>query len=420
MARVFLARDGRTGAEVVVKRLREERAQDPVFRRLFRAELRVMKQFRHPYAVALLDDSGVDAEVPYFVLEHVPGISLDALVEREGRLGVQRSGALLGRLCVVLQAAHDQAVLHRDLTAANVMVVGVGTPAESLKVMDFGLARLGDGLYIEAEKLQTDSSRLGGGTPDYVCPELVRGEPVDARGDLYSVGVLLYRTLTGHLPFESERDVHAILLAHRDRTPPAFAEIGVHDVPAAVEAVVQACLAKDPARRPQSARELAESFGAAIGVPIADPQEFHAAAPAGPATSDVDVAFAPESVIERFEAWMPEQIAAMKLRGFIQAVGGTVLDSLPGLIRVRLNADGPPGEAPTGFWGWLRGAPRPVASGETIELHLHKKPAAGRSVVDIVLVRPPPPGESYRAREAGLDHCRKVSRELRAYLMIGH
>jgi eukaryotic-like serine/threonine-protein kinase len=417
MGEVWLARHSATGAEVVVKRMRAERAGNPTVRRLFQAELRAMMRFRHPNAVALLDASAENDEQPFLVMEYLHGITLYEVLEAQGRITPEQIAPILGDVCVVLQAAHEQGIVHRDLTPTNLMIVNPGTERETVKVMDFGLARVG-GFYIALERLQGDDGGIGGGTPDYVCPEQIRGEAVDGRGDLYSVGVLLYRALAGHLPFEEATEIQAILQAHREQTPPAFADYGVTDVPAAIEQVVQSCLAKLPAQRPPSARALAESFGQALGQPIVDPRAFTAPVPC---PAEETRSFPPETLIDRFEAWMPEQIAAMKLRGFVQGVGGVVLESLPGLIHVRLASPQPHGTTSKGFWDWLRPAPLPAAapSGELIELHLQKRLAGGASQVDVAVVRPNRAEESRAQREAGRERCRTVCRELRAYLMIG-
>ncbi len=417
MGCVWLARNRATGSEVVVKRMRSEQAGDPVTRRRFQDELRTMMQFRHPNAVALLDASGADDSQPFLVMEYLHGITLHELLETEGRLPPERLAPIVGDLCVVLQAAHDQGILHRDLTPANVMIVNLGTDYESVKVLDFGLARLG-GFYIAMDKLQGADAGIGGGTPDYVCPEQVRGAAVDGRGDLYSLGVLMYRALTGHLPFEQAANVRTILLAHRDERPPAFADCKATDVPAPIEALVQACLAKFPGERPQSARELAERFGAALGQPIVDPEAFADAGRSGPSPAP-SPEFPAETLIDRFEAWMPEQIAVMKLRGFIHGVGGTVVDSLPGLIRVHLPGHSAATATATGFWGWLRSAPSAAPAGEVIELHLRNQTCVGHNLVDVAVVRPDRQVESRPEAEAGREHCRSICRELRAYLMIG-
>src|SRR5262249_47383169 len=154
----------------------------------------------------------------------------------------------LGQLCEVLQAAHAEGVIHRDLKPANLMVVDPDTPYELIKVMDFGLAKL-----VAAEgghKITLTNSEFAVGTPGYMCPEQAHGDTMDNRGDLYSVGVILFEMLTGRLPFAG-RSTMDMLLAHATETPPSFEEVGAGAwVPPAIEAVVQGCLAKNPADRP--------------------------------------------------------------------------------------------------------------------------------------------------------------------------
>src|SRR5439155_13291883 len=121
--------------------------------------------------------------------------------------------------------------------------------------------------------------------------------------------------------------------------------------PAPIEAVVQRCLAKFPPERPGSARELADLYGTALGRPIVLARDFVGTTQRAAAVPSFD----PRDVLDRFEAWMPEQIAAMKLRGFVEAVGGEVLESAPGMIRVRLRDGAAPAPAlQQGFWGWLK------------------------------------------------------------------
>lgn len=417
-ARVFLARHVETGAEVVLKRMHAERASDPAFRRIFQSELRALMRFRHPGAVALLDASRDDEPVPFVVMEYVHGLTLHEVLECDGRLSPEQVGGILGPLCVVLTAAHAQGLLHRDLTPANLMIIAAGTPRQTIKVMDFGLARLGGGFYIAMEKLTGDGTGIGAGTPDYICPEQIRGDPVDGRGDVYSVGVMLYRALTGHLPFQGAVTVRDILMAHREHTPPRFANLAVTDVPAAIETLVQRCLAKSPSERPQSARELAELYGEALGKPIIDAEALSAAEQTGAAAAETDTEVWQGTLLDRFDAWMPEQIAAVKLRGWVQGVGGTVTESLPGLIRIRLPGPTAAATAPSkGLWGWLRSGATP--SEAVIELHIRKQPAAGRSLVDIAVVRPGRNGESKAQLDAAVEHGHNICRELRAYLMIG-
>src|SRR5438067_13557177 len=129
-------------------------------------------------------------------MEYIRGVPLEELLQNnKGRMNPARIGRMLGQLFEVLQAAHHQGIIHRDLKPTNLMVVDADTPYEKLKVMDFGLAKLVSTAH--SMKITEAGTGFGIGTPGYICPEQVRGEEVDNRSDLYSVGVILYELLTG-------------------------------------------------------------------------------------------------------------------------------------------------------------------------------------------------------------------------------
>src|SRR5205807_7545751 len=179
-----------------------------------------------PYVVTLYEASLGDTHGPCIVMEYIRGISLDTLIHRNGRLTPARVGRLLGQLCEALYSAHATGIIHRDLKPANLMVVDPDTPYELLKVMDFGLAKLlaPDALI----KVTVTNTEFAVGTPGYMCPEQARGEEMDNRGDLYSVGVILYELLSGRLPFAGKSTMD-MLLAHATEEPPAFDHIGAAD-----------------------------------------------------------------------------------------------------------------------------------------------------------------------------------------------
>jgi serine/threonine-protein kinase len=420
MGKVFLGRQIDNARPVVIKVMHPHVAANPIFRQNFQREMVVMMRFKHPHAVALFDATVLG--MPCIVMEYVPGVTLDELVQKHGRIGPARFGRLLGQICQVLQAAHDSGIIHRDLTPVNVMVVNAGTPAESIKVMDFGLSRMGDGPYIPLEKLTGTGNNIGGSTPDYICPEQIRGDEVDHRADLYSLGVLLFKVLTGRLPFEQYTDTNRILIAHLHDAPPRFASVGAGNwVSRDVEAVVQACLSKFPVERPQSARDLAERYQKALGMRVVDLSKFEApkVSPAPPPLKTQRST----ALEDELEAWMPEQIAVVKLRGFVDSRGGQVVESVPGMIRLRLPLHGKtedPKPAST-VMSWLRpGSAKQVESGPfaQVELHMEKKTAGGRNLLgisvlmfrdgtDITLPRTP----EWRA------FAENTCRDLRAYLI---
>src|SRR5438552_3452996 len=253
MGRVYLARQLDLGRQVVVKVMHDHVASDPLFCERFQRETLLMAHFQHPYAVTLYDASLDDPQGPCIVMEYIRGITLDTLLQRNGRLAPARVGRLLGQLCEVLQAAHSTGIIHRDLKPANLMVVDPDTPYEIVKVMDFGLAK--PLVHDPDLPFPLTNGDFAVGTPGYMCPEQARGEEMDHRGDLYSVGVILFELLTGQLPFAGKSTMD-ILLAHATEEPPSFAALGAGPhVPPAIERVVQSCLTKDPNQRPKHARE---------------------------------------------------------------------------------------------------------------------------------------------------------------------
>jgi serine/threonine-protein kinase len=430
MGRVYLARQLDLGRDVVVKVMHDHIAADTKFRDRFQRETLLMARFHHPGAVTLYDATLTDPNGPCIVMEYVKGQNLEALLARNKRMNAPRVGRIMGELCEVLQAAHDEGIIHRDLKPANLMIVDPDTPRERIKVMDFGLAKL-----VESEPVRkvTDTNvDFAVGTPGYICPEQVRGEEMDHRGDLYSVGVMMFELLTGRLPFTGPNSMD-ILLAHATEPPPTFAEIGLKGwVPREIEELVMECLAKDPEARPQTARELAERFDTALDRAQAkidsDPGrpglsgERAAAAPAGlsgeksglsAGLAAVQPAPSREDAVLPFhmEAWMPERIAIVKLRGFVHDAGGEVVESIAGLIRVRLGGRNTPTGGPLSWLGLRRSA-----NTIDVELHLnHADPTQPNQLSVSVLFRPPHP--SQLTDRAWRQRCSEIFVELRSYLM---
>ncbi len=418
MGKVYLGRQIDNGQPVVIKVMHEQFAQDIKFRTAFQREMLLMTRFRHPYAVELYDHSPEEAPSPCIVMEYVPGVTLAKLVEQQGRLSTLRVGLLLGQLCQVLQAAHDNGIIHRDLTPVNVLVMNPDSTGESVKVMDFGLARMGSGPYIPLEKLVGTSAGIGGGTPDYVSPEQIRREDVDHRADIYSLGVLLFKCLTGFLPFEQATTTPEILRAHLETPPTRFREyFPAWEVNSAVENVVLSCLAKYPGERPQHALEVAHRYELALGEKILFGDPIPAVMLPDP---QLQRRPDPRTVTDHLEAWMPEPIAVVKLRGFVHDMGGEITDSEPGLIRCRLRDPASPPEPPSKGFLTILGMgkkPAPPSRHNLVELRLAKKSKERQNDLSITVMIAPEEDRSRLNDPAWRSWSQKLCRELRAYLI---
>jgi serine/threonine-protein kinase len=438
MGRVYLARQLDLGRQVVVKVMHDPIAADPKFRERFTRETLLMARFQHPYAVTLYDASLNDPQGPCIVMEYIRGVTLDQLLRANGRLSPGRVARLLYMLCEVLQAAHAVGIIHRDLKPANLMIVDPDSPYELLKVMDFGLAKLlsPDSL----PKVTVTNTEFAVGTPGYMCPEQARGEDMDQRGDLYSVGVILYELLTGRLPFSGGSTMDVLLAQVTEEPPPFSFAAGDLDVPEAVERVVQTCMAKDPDGRPRHARELAEMFETALAaepvgalptpslgprarlrprpalgpppsaIPSPGPTISVPVSPPSPAAARIQD---PLAVVHHLEAWMPETIAAFKLRGFVHDVGGEVIESVPGRIRVRVGGRGSSYSAPARRFSFLGMGRRSAIDVELLLEHVEE----GRDNQLFITVVFRAPAAELATDLAWRNLCTQIFCDLRAYLM---
>jgi serine/threonine protein kinase len=215
----------------------------------FQEEAQILARLQHPNVISVFD-AGVDGRDRFIVMELVEGPTLRELLDTEGRLAPERAGEIAGRLASALAFAHDRAVIHRDVKPSNVLL----SPDGGLKLADMGIARL-----LSPEALTATLSVRG--TARYISPEQVRGDRVDARADLYSLGCVLFEMLAGRPPFEG--DLAALSYAHTHTPAPRVRSINPA-VPPAMDELVAAMLEKDPAKRPQTGEEVERSLTAAM------------------------------------------------------------------------------------------------------------------------------------------------------------
>ncbi|BCL29373.1 Stk1 family PASTA domain-containing Ser/Thr kinase [Streptomyces aurantiacus] len=262
MAEVHLAHDTRLGRTVAVKTLRADLARDPSFQARFRREAQSAASLNHPAIVAVYD-TGEDyiegISIPYIVMEYVDGSTLRELLHSGRKLLPERTLEMTIGILQALEYSHRAGIVHRDIKPANVMLTRNG----QVKVMDFGIARaMGD-----SGMTMTQTAAVIG-TAQYLSPEQAKGEPVDARSDLYSAGCLLYELLTVRPPFIGDSPV-AVAYQHvrEEPQPPSVFD---PEITPEMDAIVLKALTKDPDYRYQSADEMRMDIEACLdGQPVA-------------------------------------------------------------------------------------------------------------------------------------------------------
>jgi len=237
MGEVYHADDRRLGQPVALKFLPAALAKDPERLEHLVNEVRLGRQISHPNVCRLYDIVEADAD-HFLVMEYVDGENLALLLRRIGRLPVDKGLEIARGICAGLAAAHDKGIIHRDLKPANVMVDGRG----HARIADFGLATLAD---------RGPAAKVAG-TPAYMAPEQLNGEPASPRSDVFSLGLVLYEMFTGRRLYVGE-SIDALRSQHADSAPPSMSSLS-EDIDPAVDRLVHLCLARDPRQRPDSAR----------------------------------------------------------------------------------------------------------------------------------------------------------------------
>jgi streptogramin lyase/predicted Ser/Thr protein kinase len=259
--------------QVALKLIAPELAQDESFRERFKRESKAAAVIEHAHVIPVHEAGEADGQL-YIAMRFIEGIDLRELIRREGRIDPERTGRLLAQITSALDAAHARGLVHRDIKPGNVLIAAEDG-REHAYLTDFGLSK----------RVGSDSgmTRTGMwvGTVDYIAPEQIQGSELDARSDVYSLGCLLYHTLTGRVPFERDTDV-AKIFAHMSEPPPPLGEV-TGGLPDDLDPVLRRAMAKDPDERYPSAGDLGRAARAAIeGRPVSQPERSVATGDAAP------------------------------------------------------------------------------------------------------------------------------------------
>ncbi|GGV69273.1 serine/threonine-protein kinase PksC [Streptomyces griseoloalbus] len=268
MASVHLAYDSVLDRQVAIKTLHTELGREQAFRERFRREAQSVAKLTHTNIVSVFDTGEDDVDgmtTPYIVMEYVEGRPLGSLldedVRQQGAMPADKALKITADVLAALEISHEMGLVHRDIKPGNVMMTKRGV----VKVMDFGIARA-----MQSGVTSMTQTGMVVGTPQYLSPEQALGRGVDARSDLYSVGIMLFQLVTGRLPFDADSPL-AIAYAHVQEEPPTASSIN-RALPPAVDALITRALKKNPNERFPSAEAMR-------GECLRVAQSFHAAPP---------------------------------------------------------------------------------------------------------------------------------------------
>jgi eukaryotic-like serine/threonine-protein kinase len=257
MAKVYRGTDLTLEREVAVKLINPELRSEPEFDARFQREARIASQLADPHIV-VVHDFGLDAELgPYLVMEYLHGQSLRERLQTDGKLPLKAALQLGGQVMLALIHAHNKGIVHRDIKPDNIFLLNQSGVRLHVRVLDFGIARI----YRSDEPGRAETLTHPGavlGTPRYMAPEQLAGQPADARSDLYSAALVVHECLTGRLPYVTDKKLSELC---PEATP-------------ALQALLEHCLRKDPAERPASAVEVylrLQELGKASGILLLPP-----------------------------------------------------------------------------------------------------------------------------------------------------
>jgi len=253
---------GKNPRIVALKTLRTQGLNDELIVKRFQREAELLSKLNHPRIVQVHDYGTTVRGQPYFVMDYLTGVNLADVLKYQGPLAVEKFRDIFSQVCGAVDHAHRCGVIHRDLKPGNIMLCKFNGQNDFVKVVDFGIARFEE----EAQRL----TRLGEvwGSPIYMSPEQCMGAPLDARSDIYSIGVVMYEALTGQVPFLGRNYVDT--MTQQISSPPRpLSEVRPDlNLPAKVDAIVLRALAKEPDTRYQTMAELRDDIEKSVSRPL--------------------------------------------------------------------------------------------------------------------------------------------------------
>ncbi len=256
---------------VAIKILREAAMDNPESVARFLREAKAAARIRSENVARVMDIGTLDDGRAYIVMEHLDGTDLADVLHAEGALPLDHAVDLTLEVCAAMATAHAAGIVHRDLKPANLFLAQTPDRTSVLKVLDFGVSKLVNVSAATKEEASITQTGQIFGSPAYMSPEQLRGDPVDARTDIWSIGVVLYQLLSGDLPFRHSSFAEILAAAMRDPAPKLTSKIP--DLPAEVDAILERCLEKDPEHRYPNVGELAQAlapFGSKRGEEAAE------------------------------------------------------------------------------------------------------------------------------------------------------
>lgn len=264
MGVVYKARHTLMDRVVAIKMLQAQLISDSISVKRFQQEGKATSRISHPHVITVYHFGISPSGQPFIVMDYLQGVPLAHVIKEEGHVGVERTIRIMSQACDALEHAHRQGVIHRDLKPSNIVLIRYDDEKDFVKVVDFGVAMLMVGGQDNQRLTQAGEVC---GSPVYMSPEQCQGLELDRRSDIYSMGIVLYETLTGRLPFLGKTMVET-MTKHIGENPPTFAEIRPDlYIPERLESVVFRCLQKDRNERHQTMEDLKKDLELSIPRP---------------------------------------------------------------------------------------------------------------------------------------------------------